>query len=262
MYKVLIADDETIIRVGIKDFVSWSDMGLELIGCARDGDEALEMLRTYDIDILISDIKMPYKTGFDLIECANHLGLHPITILISGYDDFVYAQKAVHFENIVGYILKPINLNLLRKSLYAAIDARKRWLSANGSPDQAVLQQPVSPEPVVQASHGNPLVSSAIKIIGNEYQKKQLTLKMIAESLNVTPNYLGHCFKKETGLSLPQYLCDYRINLAKKLLKNQKYKIYEIADLVGFMNSKHFAALFKKATGLTPKEYRTTHLDD
>lgn len=132
---VLIADDDRITREGLMEFVDWASMGLTVIGGARDGREALQMLSQNDVDILITDIRMPYMTGFELVNAASSKGRFPATIIISGYDDYEYLQQAIKLHIILGYIFKPIQMDRLEQLLKDAIAFRKEWLTKTVMPE-------------------------------------------------------------------------------------------------------------------------------
>lgn len=129
MMNVMIADDDRITREGICEFVDWKTLGLQVVATARDGQEALELLTHNDVDILITDIRMPYMTGFELVNAASSRGRFPATIIISGYDDYEYLQQAIKLHIILGYIFKPLQLDQLHQLLKEAIVFRKDWLS-------------------------------------------------------------------------------------------------------------------------------------
>lgn len=99
----------------------------------------------------------------------------------------------------------------------------------------------------------------ALNYITMNYSKP-INLDKIAKELDISKVYFCNFFKKETGFSFISYLNNYRIDKAKKMLRNTDLKIYEIADLVGFINFQYFSLIFKKATGLSPVEYRNCNL--
>ncbi|MBW5447203.1 response regulator [Cohnella sp. CFH 77786] len=94
------------------------------------------------------------------------------------------------------------------------------------------------------------------KIVLKHLQDSELSIKTIADALYLTPNYLSLQFKKETGLTINQFLTESRIERAQELLKDRRYKLYEVASLVGFQDANYFAKTFKKVTGMTPSEYK------
>ncbi|WP_017212924.1 response regulator transcription factor [Clostridium beijerinckii] len=98
------------------------------------------------------------------------------------------------------------------------------------------------------------IVRKAINYI-KEYYSDKISLEEIASGMNITPEYLSRLFTKELGKSFSDYLKEFRIHKAKELLGSNKLKIYEIAEKVGYSDSKYFCKVFKESTGMSPKEY-------
>ncbi|EHQ60286.1 two component AraC family transcriptional regulator [Paenibacillus dendritiformis C454] len=90
----------------------------------------------------------------------------------------------------------------------------------------------------------------------HEHYQERLSLKMLGELFHVSPNYVSRLFKQEVGRGLFDYINELRIEKAKALLKDYRYKIYDIAEMVGFNNQAHFSIVFQKYTGLSPMQYR------
>ncbi|HHY81303.1 MAG TPA: response regulator [Clostridiales bacterium] len=109
MYKVIIVDDEEIMREGLINLVDWNSLGFEVIGHFEDGDEAVSFLEKNQVDVVLTDIKMTFISGIDLAKFIYERKLPVKTVFISGYKDFEYARQAVKY-NIVQYLLKPISL--------------------------------------------------------------------------------------------------------------------------------------------------------
>jgi len=108
MYKVLLVDDEPIIREGLRTLIHWEELGFEIMDTAVNGQEALQKCLQLKPDLLIADIRMPGMTGLELIKSLRDLnrGLH--VLILSGYADFEYAQQAINYQ-IDGYLLKPVD---------------------------------------------------------------------------------------------------------------------------------------------------------
>jgi two-component system response regulator YesN len=102
----------------------------------------------------------------------------------------------------------------------------------------------------------NALIERAIRLIQERFLDDDLTLTDLAEELSIHPVSLSQSFKKETGKTYMDYLTETRVDRAKQMLRDTSLKIYEIAEKVGYQDVQHFGTLFKKRTGLTPKEYR------
>ncbi|NIK79910.1 two-component system response regulator YesN [Paenibacillus castaneae] len=108
IWKALIADDEAIIREGIRSSVPWEKLGLEVVGEAEDGEEALELAEQTQANIMLVDLSMPIMNGLTLISHIRQLLPQCKIVIITGHDEFEYAQKAIKLE-VDDYILKPVN---------------------------------------------------------------------------------------------------------------------------------------------------------
>ena len=116
MIKLLIADDEKIIRETISTAIDWSALGIELIGTAANGIEAYNIILDEYPDIVLTDIKMPGLSGLELIERIKKINHDAEFIILSGYDDFKYAQEAIKY-GVRSYLLKPCNENQIIKCI-------------------------------------------------------------------------------------------------------------------------------------------------
>ncbi|WP_379130718.1 response regulator [Paenibacillus sp. sgz500958] len=104
--KLMIAEDEAAIREGIVQMVDWKAHQIDVIGEAGNGKEALALMDRQEPDLLLTDIRMPLMNGLELIEAARLRGYEFHTIVLSGYDEFSYAKKAISL-GVLDYILKP-----------------------------------------------------------------------------------------------------------------------------------------------------------
>lgn len=107
MFKVFLVEDEKVVREGIRENVLWEQYGFHYTGDASDGELALPMIRKIQPDLLITDIKMPFMDGLSLIKLVRKELPKTKIVIISGYDDFSYAQQAIHL-GVEQYLLKPI----------------------------------------------------------------------------------------------------------------------------------------------------------
>ncbi|CAM4161842.1 response regulator [Lederbergia lenta] len=117
MYKLLIVDDERNIRLGIQAMITREYPHTFEFLLANNGVSALQILKTEEIDMMLTDIKMPEMDGIRLVQAMQKLEHKPEVIIISGYDDFEYAKEAIKFQ-VKDYLLKPIN----RKELHQTIE--------------------------------------------------------------------------------------------------------------------------------------------
>lgn len=119
--RVLIVDDEMLVRVGLKTSINWEENGYQIVGDARNGKEALEMFSAFSPDIVISDISMPQMDGLAFIEKLHELSKDVITIILTHYENFDYAKKAIDLE-VSDYLLKSdLTEENLLKTLNSAV---------------------------------------------------------------------------------------------------------------------------------------------
>ena len=116
LLKVFIAEDESIVREGLRDMIPWEKYGFEFVGDAPDGEMALHMLRRVKPDILITDIRMPFMDGLSLSRIVSRELPETKIIITSGYSDFEYARQAIAL-NVDQYLLKPLTRADMIKAL-------------------------------------------------------------------------------------------------------------------------------------------------
>jgi two-component system, response regulator YesN len=115
-YKVFFVEDEIVTREGIRDNVDWKAYGFEFCGEAADGEMALPLLQTIKPDVLITDIKMPFMDGLQLSKIIRERMPWVKIIILSGHDEFEYAQQAIEL-GVTEYLLKPVTVQNLHHSL-------------------------------------------------------------------------------------------------------------------------------------------------
>ena len=108
MYKVLLVDDEYMITEGLKRLIPFDKWDMEVVATANHADDALEYVREHPVDIVISDVNMPDKTGLEMIQEMKDLLPDAYYILLSGYQEFDYVKKAMNLS-VVDYLVKPVD---------------------------------------------------------------------------------------------------------------------------------------------------------
>jgi len=124
MYKVMIADDEMIIRQALVQAFDWNRYGMTIVGQARNGIDASTIIQECEPDVCFLDIQMPFKSGLELAEEIAKMKRKMICVIVTGHDVFEYARKAVHL-NVFSYVLKPIDegeFNSLLAEIKAELD--------------------------------------------------------------------------------------------------------------------------------------------
>ncbi len=116
MLRIVIADDEFIVRDSLRTVIPWDKMGIEVVGEAEDGQEAFDLCKNLNPDILLTDIRMPFYNGLEVATMLKQQGIKTKTIIISGVQDFNYAKTALTV-NAAAYILKPVKIDELTEAV-------------------------------------------------------------------------------------------------------------------------------------------------
>jgi two-component system response regulator YesN len=408
MVKLLIVDDEPLVCVGIRSMLKWEDLSVEICGTARNGQQALNMIEELKPEIVITDIKMPIKSGLELAEeCHKKSGRLPLFIILTSFEEFEYVRRALVFQ-AVDYLVK---LELTAETLSVAVKkalGQLREIQKAASPE--TMEKPLSfqsrrdnffirlcnnlfknPEqflqekeslrldlsgpflmiiygeitgingsladgvPMIQemlekiwpcyispldAGHpGNTMhfimalrlddpenqngrkrleesVRKTMGIVGDYYNvtirmvggitvdnalhleesyqsarrffsdtakeyplilfphqnyqqqivskveayirhnlDKHLSLPDVAAEFNVSPNYLSQLFTRFAGEGFVEYITAARISMAKEMLIRNEGPVYDIAEKLGFESAFYFSRVFKKVTGISPREF-------
>ncbi|MFD3261714.1 response regulator [Paenibacillus lentus] len=413
MLKALVVDDEYLVRMGIIQTIDWADYNVEIVGEASNGEEGLELALLHHPDVIITDVRMPYMNGLEFIEKIREKDPLVGIVVLSGYDEFQYAQAALRYGAST-YLLKPINIEelaatvqsvgneIMEKKLHTRrytqlskeIDSisKQFWqdllhgqligesiiaekavlLELKLEPDDAIIPLTIAISPdnqrseasieisaleaaamsflqeysfellslfydhnlhwviVIRAKEMEDTVASVRKLgqqlyewciqhigqsvsvgIGQpacqwtdlegayrqsmaaaqrassgiervlygdedagarcrrevrealayirEHYSENITVEMVANAVFVSPTHLMHLFRKELNKTFYECLTEYRIEEAKRILRNPMYRVYEVGNQVGFTDSKYFSQIFKRMTGMPPSEYAKTY---
>lgn len=249
MLKVLVVEDEELIRRGIVLAVDWAALDCVVVGEAANGEEALEAVERYDPTLIITDLKMPKMDGLELVRRLREAGNEAYVIILTAYDSFDYAQAALRL-GAVDYLLKPFRDGDLER---AVLDLRRRMVPYGGG--EANASPPI---PGLKKGDKGKYVLGAMDYIGAHYNDPGISVGSIAQHLGLSEGHLSHLFKKETDYTLTAYLTRIRIHKAMELLRDCRVKVYEAAEQVGYRDIAYFSATFKKLTGMSPSEYQDT----
>ncbi len=129
MYKLLIADDEKIVRESVCELINWASLDIEITACCRNGLEALDAIIDTAPDIVITDIKMPGIDGLELINKIYSLDSRIQFIILTGYPEFEYARRALQY-GVQEYLLKPVSEDSIIKAVRKALKS----LSVSNNP--------------------------------------------------------------------------------------------------------------------------------
>ena len=243
MLRVLVVEDEEMIRKGIVLTVDWTALDCVVVGEAANGVQGLEAARRLNPNLIITDLKMPQMDGIEMLRALRAEGCKAYVIILTAYDNFSYAQSALRL-GAVDYLLKPFHDGDLEHAI-AQLQTR---IAPKAEEHDAGIS--------VRKGDKSRYVLEAMDYISKHYNEPDISVGTVAESLNISEGYLSHTFKKETDYTLLNYLTRYRIHKAMELLKDCRVKVYEVAEQVGYRDIAYFSATFKKYAGISPSEYQ------
>ena len=246
MLKVLVVEDEELIRKGIVLAVDWAALDCVVVGEASNGEEALEAVERLSPTLIITDLKMPRMDGIEMLRRLREQGSRVYVMILTAYDSFAYAQSALRL-GAVDFLLKPFHDGDLEK---AVLNLQKRMNMEDGTQSAPILG--------LKKGDKSKYVLEAMDYIGAHYNDPGITVGSIAQSLGISEGHLSHTFKKETDYTLLNYLTRYRIHKAMELLRDCRMKVYEVAEQVGYKDITYFSTTFKKVMGVSPSEYQDT----
>lgn len=242
--RVLLVDNEIIIREGFKRLFDWEAHDCQVVGEAADGMEALARIDALHPDIVIMDINIPIMSGLKVIQLSRMKHPQIAYVIVSGYDDFSYCQQALRMQ-ITDYILKPVNyeefgtcIDNLKISLF------ERRIAATDTPEKQEER-----------------VITGITRYLQEHLSQEVSLSVLAERFHLNPQYISQLFKNEIGVGFLAYLTNIRMERAKHLLLSTSLSVAEVAEQSGYGDYRGFTKVFKKSEGITPSQYRRDFLN-
>ncbi len=254
--KVVIVEDEEMIRKGLVLVINWLEMDCTVVGAAKDGLEGLEVIRTQHPDIVLTDIKMPRIDGLKMLETALR-EQNFYSIVLTSYSEFDLARQAIR-AGVTDYLLKPVDeeeLKVVVNKIRERVDTERRYQKFKElSQERALTAQD---EWGIFDAAGESMdyyVEKTFEFIKNHYQEK-LSINEVAESLEVSPSYLSRKLKAKLNITFVDLLNRYRIKQAISLLNQGTMKIYEVSDQLGFSDYKYFCNVFKKYANVSPSEF-------
>ncbi len=275
-YSLMIVDDEHLAREHLLKDIAWEKLQIRVLYEASDGLGALQLLKKKTADIMIMDIRMPGMDGLELLSAIKELPDKPQVIALSGYSDFSAARAMLASGLVVDYLLKPASEDALFEAVYRCIDRLEEKQRVSGlefdlNQAKAALKKLEAPDTAAKElissetqAEGTSATKAAlvrdVKVYLGEHFAEHITLEDAAGVVFIHPSYLSRLFSEVEGVGFSDYLAALRIRKAAEYLKDYHLRIYEISEMVGYRNVKHFMKVFKKIEGKTPSEYRESLL--
>lgn len=226
MSKIIICDDETIIRKGQHKLLAQHFSNTEIYE-AKNGQELVDLTIKHHPDLVITDIRMPIIDGLEAIRQIRELKMDTNFIIISGYDLFDYAKKAIEY-GVEAYLLKPYD---------------------NDEFIQRVTE-------FIPKSNGKFSYIDMIAYIDENYNDPNLNLSMMEKVFSRGRTSINDYFKQHLNMTPIEYINYLKVEKAKFYLENTDLKIVNIAEELNFTNQHYFSKVFMDFTGQSPRQYK------
>ena len=264
MYRVLLADDEQIERMALARRLMRRFGDSLQISEATDGNEAVELYQKEHSQIIIMDISMPELNGVEAAEQIRSMDEDCVIVFLTAYDEFSYAKRAIVIRAL-DYLLKPCDEEELAAVMEEAMRLTDKAVHNKENPtgngaemteaekeaEKRREQWPWNPD----AERMNQ-VAEKIRTYIRENYMNEISMQDAARQFNYSDAYFCKLFKQCFDQNFTSYLTNFRINEAKRLLKDKNISIKDAGMKVGYYDSNYFAKVFKRVTGMIPSEYR------
>ena len=272
MYRVLLADDEQIERMALARRLMRRFGDILQISEATNGKEAVQLYEKEHSQIIIMDISMPELNGVEAAEKIRSMDEDCIIVFLTAYDEFSYAKRAIVIRAL-DYLLKPCDEEELTAVMEEAMRLTDKAVENKKNPtgngagmteaekeaEKRREQWPWNPDaeaPKDPETERMNQVAEKIRTYIRENYMNEISMQDAARQFNYSDAYFCKLFKQCFDQNFTTYLTNFRINEAKRLLKDRNISVKDAGMKVGYYDSNYFAKVFKRVTGMIPSEYR------
>jgi len=279
----MLVEDEPTIREGLKHYFDWKTLQYDHILEASNGLEGLNLAIEEKPDLIITDIRMPLMNGLDMIEQLRVELPSSLFVILTGYNEFSYAQRAISLGGVTEFLVKPLQYDVSLCAIERCTELlqhRKNGEAATAAGTGASLSiDPLNHSNRLDSSNDSdhsdssravhPASSAGDDSYGGEdqlFQKieqfiiehidQDISLPIVAERFFYNPSYLSRLFKQRLNKNYSLFQAEVRINYAKQCLAKPNNLVADVCAMCGYRSYKHFVKTFKQITDMTPTEYR------
>lgn len=237
MYTAVIIDDNKMTADALSNLEIWKSLGVLIVDVCYDSTSGLNAILEKSPDLIMTDIRMPGMNGLDVVEKIKQTLPEAKVIVISAYDDFSYAQRALRL-GALDYLVKPFSQDALMESVRRALAATE----GSKKVDKDTNQEPTLIAPIIQYM--------------TERIDQHLTAEEVARVFYMSASRLDKLFRKYHGKGFREVRIELSMNKARNLLLDIRYSVEEIALKTGYKNYTSFYRAFTREFGSSPTEYR------
>lgn len=248
MYHAMLVEDDSAVRYVYSRMKSWAKHGFTIEAEASNGLQAMEALEKSRIDVIFTDIRMPFMDGITLMKTVQQNHPDMCFVLVSSYNEFEYAREGLRL-GATDYIVKPMSEENLDEALHRVKE------TLDSKQDYRVLEMVSQCMGMEENLSEEPLIRNLCEFL-TANMNRNVTMEEVAATLHLNKDYFGKVIKQKTGQSFKSLYNLIKMDYAKTLIKSGKYKVYEISEQLGYASADYFTKLFKNTTGVTPAEYK------
>ena len=268
MYSLLVVDDEQYAVEGVMEAIDWKSIGIMAVYGAYSSEEAKNIIRQHDIQVIVCDIEMAEESGLDFLRWMRTEGYFAKLIFLTAHARFDYAKESITL-GATEYLMKPVDHDILKDTVAAAL---KTWQEDEKRESQVQEYEKICAKlsqgelkKLLDSYQDQPELIPEQLQDGLIYRIKEyisqnlegdLNRETIAGQVFLNAAYLSRLFHKETGEKLSDYILRLRMERAKDLLTSTSEKVTSIAQRWGYNNDSYFIKTFRGMVGVTPYEYR------
>ncbi|MGD1822238.1 MAG: response regulator transcription factor [Pleomorphochaeta sp.] len=262
MFKILIADDEDLERKALSLFIEKSNLPIEKIILAENGNDAFVKIICDKPDIVVLDINMPEMSGLEVLEKIRKENIDSKVIISTAFDQFDFAVKALKL-GAMDFLVKPVN----RKVFLKAIDKTVERLNIEEKNKDKMKQldnviEYFKNQPTEKKFSRDEAIPEAV-ITVKEYIECNFTnyisLDEIILDCGYSKYHISRLFKNYMNCTIMEYLLKQRMVKAKDLLINTQDTIKEISIAIGYSDPNYFSLIFKREEGVSPIQFRAVN---
>ncbi len=260
--QVLIADDEQIERAALKKTLVKNFGERCEIFEAENGRQALEIHEEKNIRIAVLDIEMPGVSGIQAAERIRESDRKCCIIFLTAFDEFSYARKAITVR-AMDYLLKPFDEKELLLVMEEAIRTAESLQADFKAGEKLFLEPKEEPEEGEELGFGRQqkVIQMLEEYIQSHYMY-DISMQDAAQTMNYSEAYFSKLFKQCFQKNFTSYLTEFRVEEAKRQLRQPTINVKDVGKAVGYSDSNYFTKVFRRITGMSPTEYRLSVFQD
>lgn len=249
MYKILIVEDDSAMRFVYSKMKVWAEHGFQIASETSNGKDALALLSKNKYDLVISDIRMPFIDGIELLREIKKRSIDVCVVFVSSYDEFEYARQGLVL-GAFDYILKPVNESQLAQAL-----ERVKYALAEKRSGRELAEPVLSAMQRTGVNTENKTAYQFCSYLSENYEKI-ITMDEMAEHFNLSKDYFGKIFKQNMNASFNYFYTLVKMEYAKMLIGTGNYKAYQVSEMLGYSSVDYFTKVFKEYMGETPSKFK------